>query len=342
MTELPVAVDAMGGDFGPAPVVAGALEAIRADGARVVLVGDEPTLLKEATAPELFADGRLAIVHATEVVTMDDPPALAARKKRDSSMRKACDLVADGKAGAALSPGNSGALLATGLLCFGRIDGVLRPAFGTLLPARSSIGCSLLVDAGANTDPEPAHLAQWGVLGATYLEKVFGLPRPKVAVISNGKEESKGTELTRAALAILGRTDVALHGYAEGGDLNLGDVHVFITDGFTGNVMLKTAEGVFKFVTSEIKAGYLEGGMLEKLGGALSQSMFARLRAKLDPREVGAAPLLGLARATFKAHGSSDAHSIRRGIAAARRYAQQGVDAHLAAAIARNAAAFSG
>lgn len=342
MAELPVAVDAMGGDHGPAPVVAGALEAIRSDGARVVLVGDEQVLAQHAAVPDLFADGRLAIVHATEVVTMDDQPAAAARKKRDSSMRKACDLVSEGKASAALSPGNSGALMATGLLCFGRIEGVLRPAFGTLLPARSSIGCSLLLDAGANTDPEPVHLAQWGVLGATYLEQAFGLARPQVAVVSNGEEQTKGTELTRAALAVLKKTDVALHGYAEGRDLNRGDVHVFVTDGFTGNVMLKTAEGVFKFVTEEIKAGYREGGLIDKLGGALSRGMFARLREKLDPREVGAAPLFGLARATFKAHGSSDAHAIRRGIAAARRYAAHGVDAHLAAAIARNAAAFAG
>lgn len=340
--ELPVAVDAMGGDHGPAPVVAGALEAIRADGARVVLVGDEPTLRELARAPELFADNRLAIAHATEVVTMDDQPAMAARKKRDSSMRKACDLVEEGRASAALSPGNSGALMATALLCFGRIEGVLRPAFGTLLPARSSIGCSLLVDAGANPECEPVHLAQWGVLGATYLEKAFDLERPVVAVISNGEEDIKGTELTRAALALLKQTDVALRGYAEGRDLNRGDVHVFVTDGFTGNVMLKTAEGVFRFVSDEIKRGYQRASVLAKLGGLLSKPMFARMRDELDPREVGAAPLFGLARATFKAHGSSDAHAIRRGIAAARRYVQHDVDAHLAAAIARNAAAFAG
>ncbi|MCC7070739.1 MAG: phosphate acyltransferase PlsX [Deltaproteobacteria bacterium] len=340
--ELPVAVDAMGGDHGPAPVVAGALEAIRADGARVVLVGDEPTMRQLAGAPELFADHRLAIVHATEVVSMDDQPAMAARKKRDSSMRKACDLVADGLAAAALSPGNSGALMATALLCFGRIEGVLRPAFGTLLPARTSIGCSLLLDAGANPECEPVHLAQWGVLGATYLERAFELERPVVAVISNGEEDIKGTELTRAALALLKKSDVALRGYAEGRDLNRGDVHVFVTDGFTGNVMLKTAEGVFRFVSDEIKRGYQRAGALAKLGGLLSKPMFARMRDELDPREVGAAPLFGLARAAFKAHGSSDAHAIRRGIAAARRYVQHGVDAHLAAAIARNAAAFSG
>ncbi len=338
--ELPVAVDAMGGDHGPAPVVAGALEAIRADGARVTLVGDEPTLRELAGAPELFADARLTILHATEVVTMDDQPAMAARKKRDSSMRKACDLVSDGQAAAALSPGNSGALLATALLCFGRIDGVLRPAFGTLLPARTTIGCSLLVDAGANTECEPAHLAQWGVLGATYLQRAFGLERPVVAVISNGEEDIKGTELTRGALALLKQTDVAVRGYAEGRELNRGDVHVFVTDGFTGNVMLKTAEGVFRFVSEEIKRGYRQAGALAKLGGLLSRSMFARLRNDLDPREVGAAPLLGLARAVFKAHGSSDAHAIRRGIAAARRYVAHDVDAHLAAAIARNSAVF--
>lgn len=341
MSELPVAVDAMGGDFGPAPVIAGVLEAIRLDGARVIVVGDEAAIAQHATAPELFADGRLAVVHAAEVVTMDDPPAVAARRKRDSSMRKACDLVAEGRAAAALSPGNSGGLMATGLLCHGRIDGVLRPAFATLMPARSSIGVSLLVDAGANTECEPAHLAQWGILGATYLERVFGLARPRVGVVANGHEDSKGTALTRDALALLRKTDVNVAGHVEGRDLNVGEVHVFVTDGFTGNVMLKTAEGVFRFMSDEIKAGYVAGGVVDKLGGLLSRGMFARLRSKLDPREVGAAPLFGLARPTFKAHGSSDAHAIRRGIAAARRYVAQGVDQHFAAAIAQNAAALA-
>lgn len=341
MTELPVAVDAMGGDFGPAPVIAGALEAIRLDGARVILIGDEAALAHQVAAPELFADGRLALVHATEVVTMDDPPATAARRKKDSSMRRACDLVVEGRACAALSPGNSGALMATGLLCFGRIEGVLRPAFATLMPAKSSIGCSLLVDAGANTECEAVHLAQWGVLGATYLERVFGLSRPRVGVVANGHEEGKGTALTRDAVMLLKKTDVELVGHVEARELNVGQVHVFVTDGFTGNVLLKTAEGVFRFVSDEIRAGYEGGGPVDKLGGLLSRGMFARLRQRLDPREVGAAPLFGLARPAFKAHGAADAHAIRRGIAAARRYVTQDVDGHFCAAMARNAAALS-
>ena len=168
-----------------------------------------------------------------------------------------------------------------------------------------------------------------------YVEHTFGIARPRVGVMANGEEETKGTELTRATLALLrGLPSVNLVGHVEGRDLNAGTVEVIVTDGFTGNVVLKAGEGVFRFVMSEIKKGYADGSVKEKLGGALSASMFERVRKKLDPREFGAAPLLGLARPAFVAHGTADAYSIRRGIGAVRTYAKNDLLAHMKAAIA--------
>lgn len=336
---LPVAVDAMGGDHGLAANVEGAIAAVRDDGIEVILVGDEAAMLAcidRCGARALVAAGQLSVRHAPDVVEMDDKPALAARRKKNSSMRRATDLVQAGESCGVLSAGNSGAMMATALLVFGRIEGVLRPAIGTMLP--SSAGLVHLVDAGANVDCEPMHLAQWAVLSSIYVEHTLRMPRPRVGLLANGEEESKGTDLTRATLALLRQLpSLNLIGYVEGRDLNGGTVDVIVTDGFTGNVMLKTGEGVFRFVMSEIKKGYGEGSIKEKLGGALSASMFERLRQKLDPREFGAAPLLGLARPAFIAHGSSDAYAIRRGIGAVRTYARNDLLHHMKSAIAATA-----
>jgi phosphate acyltransferase len=343
VSELPVALDAMGGDSGSAPNVLGAAAAIREDGASVVLVGDEASLqsaIDKAGARDLVTAGRLSVVHASEVVSMDDKPAVAARQKKQSSMRIACNLVDEDKACGAMSAGNSGAMLATALLVFSRVHGVMRPAIGTMLPTLSPIRTSMLVDAGANTDCTPVHLVQWALLGASYVEHVHGMQRPPVALVSNGEEDTKGTDMLREALALLRQTDLNVTGFIEGRHLNTGETVVFVTDGFTGNVMLKTAEGVFKFVKDQIKKTYESGNALEKLGGLLSKSVFERMSHKLDPREVGAAPLLGLARPAFIAHGSADAYAIRRGIGAVRAYAKNDVTAHMKDAIARHAHLF--
>jgi glycerol-3-phosphate acyltransferase PlsX len=336
LSELPVALDAMGGDHGLGPNIEGAALAARADGAHVILVGDEAAMLAElvrCSARDLLG-GPLTMRHAPDVVEMDEKPATAARRKKDSSMRRAADLVQAGEACGVLSAGNSGAMMATALLVFGRITGTARPAIGTMLP--SSTGrLAHLVDAGANVDCEPFHLAQWAVLASTYLERTYGIERPRVAVVSNGEEEAKGTDLTRATVALLKAVpSINLVGYVEGSFLNSGMVDVFVTDGFTGNVMLMRGVGVFRFMLSELNKGYATGSLAEKLGGALSRPMFERLRQRLDPREFAAAPLLGLARPAFIAHGTSDAYTIRRGIGAVRTYARNDLLAHMRAAIA--------
>jgi glycerol-3-phosphate acyltransferase PlsX len=342
--SLPIALDAMGGDRGVSPLVEGAIRAVVDDGARVVLVGRRPEL--EAALDDVDGKGwrarinagALAIAHADDVVTMDDKPADAVRRKKGSSMRLACDLVARGEAAACVSVANSGAMYATALFSIGRLPGVARPAIATLLPSLSSCGYALLVDAGANTECEPLHLAQRGLLGSVYLERACGQPRPAVGVLSNGEEDSKGTPLVREALALLRQTDAHVVGFCEGRDLNGGDVHVIVTDGFTGNIVLKTAEGVFSFMSAVIKRTFSEGTVVDRLGGLLSQPGWGRIRRELDPREFGAAPLLGLRKPAFIAHGKSDAVAVRAAIRAARRFVDVDVTDHLVAALQRNPA----
>lgn len=334
---LPVALDAMGGDYGAAPNVAGAVAAAKQDGARVILVGDEAVLrgeLERLGAGALLS-GPLAIRHAPEVIEMDEKPAQAVRRKKGSSMRVACDLVKAGEASGAVSAGNSGAMMAVGLLVFGRLGGVLRPCIATAFPTRARSGFTVLVDAGANTDCTAEQLFQFGVMGSVYLERSHQASQPAIGVLANGTEESKGTDLTRTALALFRQTDLRCVGHCEGSQVMFGDVDVVVTDGFTGNVMLKTGEGVARFFVETVRAGFERGGPLVKLAGLVSRGMLRKLKAVLDYREFGAAPLLGLGATAFIAHGSSDAYAIRKAIGAVRRHAQADITQHIEAAIQR-------
>ncbi|MBM4280439.1 MAG: phosphate acyltransferase PlsX [Deltaproteobacteria bacterium] len=334
---VPVALDLMGGDRGADVVLQGALKAVVDDGDRVIAVG-VPALgerIARDHAP-LVAAGRLAFVGADDVVTMDDQPAAAVRSKRRSSMRVACELVQQGRCSAVLSTGNSGAFSATASFVFGRLPGVARPAIAALVPSLGATGHALLLDAGAQVACTPLHLAQWGVLGSAYFAHSFGVARPAVGVLGNGEEDHKGTALTRAALALLRQTQLRVTGPCEGRDLLHGGVDVVVTDGFTGNVALKTAEGVVAFLGQLVKNTFTHGSVVDRLGGALSRPGWDRIRASLDPRETGAAPLLGLRRPAFVAHGQSDAYAVRCGLRAARRFVALDVEGALATALARN------
>jgi glycerol-3-phosphate acyltransferase PlsX len=336
----------MGGDRGAVVVVEGCVDAVKADGERVVIVGRAQELhaALDTVWPSWRVDAKdaLRVVDADDVVSMDDKAADAARKKKRSSMRVATDLVADGDDNAhakghgccgMVSTGNTGALLATALVSMGRLPGVARPAIATTLPSLSKVGRTVLIDAGANTECDPVHLGQWGLLASVFLERAYGQERPAVGVLSNGEEDNKGTPLTREALAILRQTSLNVVGFCEGRDLNEGVVHVVVTDGFTGNVVLKTAEGVFSFMSAVIKKTFAEGSPIDKVGGLLSQPGWNRIRKELDPREFGAAPLLGLAHPAFIAHGKSDPYAVRCGIRAVRRFVDKGVIGHIQGAL---------
>jgi glycerol-3-phosphate acyltransferase PlsX len=309
-----IAVDAMGGDHAPAAPVEGAVRAVRERGARVVLVGDDSAVRAELRRLSADSLEGLEVRHASEVIEMADAPAHAVRRKKDASLRVGFDLVKSGECAAVLSAGNSGAMLAAGLFVLGRIDHVERPAI--LTPFPTARGWAALLDAGANTDPRPLHLVQWALMGRLYAQRVLGIDDPRVGLLSNGTEEGKGTDLTRAAHDALRKAPLHFLGYVEGRDIFTGEVDVLVTDGFTGNVLLKTAEGAATAIASwmreEAWAGI--GGML---GALLMRDAFRRLRARIDYAEHGGAPLLGCKGAVVIAHGSSSAVAMMNAVRAA-------------------------
>ena len=328
-----VAVDAMGSDAAPGPEVEGALAAVRAGVARVILVGDAPRLRAEIL--RLGPSSRnLSVRQASEVISMQDHPGWAARRKRDSSMRVAFDLVRAGEAHAVVSAGNSGAMMACGTLTWKRCRGVERPGIVTTFPTVT--GVCALIDMGANVDCRPEMLAQFAVLGSIYARMLHDKPRPRVGLLSNGTEPQKGTELTRAALALLersGERDFEFVGYVEGRDIFNGACDVVVTDGFTGNVVLKTAEGA-ALVMGRLLKEVLTSSTRAKVGALLAKDSFAALRRRIDYEEAGGAPLLGLDRIAIVCHGSASPRAIERAIGVAAQFHDAGLPQAIAEGIA--------
>ena len=338
-----VALDAMGGDHAPAAVVRGAVDAAVADpGVRILLVGRAAELRSQldaavaagtqAAAGREALLGRLDIVDATEVIGMDEHPAQAVRAKRDSSLVRACQLVAEGRAGAVVSAGNSGAMLAASLFAMKRTPGVARPAIGAAFPNRT--GRTFILDVGANTDCRPEWLAQFAVMGDVYARTMMGIARPRVALLSNGEEPEKGSQLVQQAHPLLAALDLHFTGNVEARDLFSGACDVAVCDGFTGNVTLKAAEGVAEFLFASIRQ-QASTSLAGKLGGALLRSRLRPLRDSVDYRHTGGALLLGVRGEAVIAHGRSDALAIVNAIRVARSAMEQNVSGVIAAALAR-------
>ena len=328
-------LDAMGGDHAPEAPVGGALLFAREHPEHEVVLVGEPSRVREALARAGGAPGNVRLHPASQVVEMDEHPLSAIRHKKDSSLRVGFELVRRGEAEALVSAGHSGAVMAGGLLVLGRIPGVERPAIATLLPALKGQGRCLLLDAGANVDCRPVHLAQWAVLGEAYVRARLGLARPRVAVLSNGEEPSKGTALTRQASELLRASDLDFVGYVEGKDLFSGDVEVVVTDGFTGNVVLKTSEGVAAAVTGLLRSAIeRRGGLPEKLGALLLRPTFTGLKKMVDYAEHGGAPLLGLEGVGIVAHGRSSPRAIQQALEAALQTVRAGLRTELTRCIA--------
>jgi phosphate acyltransferase len=323
----PVAVDAMGGDFAPSAIVHGAINAAR-KGLPVILVGSEARVREELVRHHAGKSLPIEIVHASEVVEMDDSPGQAMRRKKDNSIRRCFELVRDAKACAMVSAGNSGAVMAGAIFVLGRPPGVERPAIVSVLPALK--GHPLMLDMGAVVDCRPIHLVQFALMGEVYSRRVFGVHQPRVAVLSNGEEESKGTDLTRAAAAALRRSNVDFVGYCEGRDLLTGEFDVIVTDGFTGNVALKTMEGTAKVVGEYLKRA-LRSTAVSMAGGFLAKTALEGMKKRLDWREVGGAPLLGVNGVGFITHGRSDAVAIENAV----RRSREAARAHFTDEIAR-------
>ena len=317
-----IAVDVMGGDHGCRVAIAGVKLALADDQSisSVQLVGREAEISNTLSSLH-YSDPRLEIINATEVLTMEDKPLEGIRKKKDSSMVRAIELVRHGKADAVISPGNTGALVA-GSMKLGRLDGVERPAIAARMPSRSHD--FILLDVGANAACEPTHLAQFAVMGNLYAQEMFGLQKPRVGVLSNGSEETKGNDLTRETARLCALLDLNFIGYVEGFDLFNDGVDVVVCDGFVGNIVLKTAESLGYAMKDILKAG-LTASPIRKLGAWLARGGFHGLRQRMDPEVYGGAMLLGLNGVVIKAHGSSR----ERAIASAVRVAAQEIKHNL-------------
>lgn len=315
-----IVLDAMGGDKAPEVTVEGGVAAAREDGIEVVMVGRQDVL--EAELAKYETSGlSLPIVHASQVLEMEDEPASAAKTKKDSSMVVGMDLVKRGEAEGFYSAGNSGGVMAVALFSLGRIKGTKRPALTAAYPTRK--GTCVILDAGANTDCKPEWLLQFGIMGSTYAEKALGIENPRVGIVSNGEEEGKGSILVKEAYKLLKASRLNFVGNVEGKDIPMGLADVVVTDGLTGNVIIKLSEGLSKFLLGIVR-DEITRTPLTTLGGMLAKPAFARARSVLDYSEVGGVPLLGVNGVVIVGHGRSSAKAIKNGIRAAKRAVEGG------------------
>lgn len=329
---MQIALDVMGGDWGCEVAVAGAKLALAADPkiSGLLLVGRSEDI-HGALRRTGLRDSRVEVVHASEVLTMEDKPLEGIRRKKDSSLVRAIELVREGRADAVVSPGNTGALVA-GSMKLGRIEGVERPAIAVRMPSRT--GDFVLLDAGANASGEPLHLAQFAVMGNIYAREILGHPRPRVGVLSNGAEQAKGNELTREAARLCSQLDLNFIGYVEGFDLFEDAVDVVVADGFVGNAVLKTSESLSRAMLHLLRAEFT-AHPLRRLGAWLLRGALRALKHRVDPEVYGGAVILGLNGNVIKAHGSSRARAISNALRVAAEEIRHGVNQIISTEIAR-------
>jgi glycerol-3-phosphate acyltransferase PlsX len=317
-----IVVDAMGSDNHPGPDVAGGVAAAREFGEEIIFVGDEQ-LIKRELDKHNISGLPVHIVHAGEVITMTDKPSVASRTKPDSSMHVGLNLVKEGQADAFVSAGNTGGILAVAMLhTLRRIRGVKRPALGVLFPLGDN---PMLTDNGANADCKPEYLLQFALMGSIYVERMRGVARPRVALISNGEEEGKGNELIKETIPLLADSKLNYVGSIEPKEFILqGAADVGVTDGFTGNIIMKTAEAVASFINSTIREE-LMSSPVSAVGGLLAKGAFARVRRQLNPDEVGGAPLLGVNGVVIIGHGRSNDYAIKQAVGQARKAVERDI-----------------
>lgn len=316
-----ISIDAMGGDFAPAEIVAGTLQAAeRLKGLdKLFLVGNESAIKAELAKYKGTVPACIEIVHASEVVEMGDSPAVAIRRKKDSSIARAIELVKDGKAGAIFSAGNTGAAVAAATLKLRTLRGVDRPAIATIMPTPDHP--FVLLDAGANPDSTPEMIQQYAVMGSIYSREILGVENPSVGLLSIGEEAAKGNETTKKTFGLLEKTSVNFIGNVESRDLFGGKVSVAVCDGFVGNVVLKTSEAVAKMIARWLKAMFKQN-IVRMLGYFFARGVFKEMRAHADPASYGGAPLLGANGVVIIGHGSSNAFATFNGI----RVASEAID----------------
>jgi phosphate acyltransferase len=331
-----IAVDAMGGDLGPAEVVEAVKLALGEfpEIHSVTLVGDETTLRGLVTKTGLGSTPKVRFFHASEVITMDDKPLIALKKKRDASMIRAIELVKSGEAGAAVSCGNTGSLVAAGILKLRTLDGVDRAALAPVIPRAN--GHFILVDAGANPEAKPDHLVHNAVLGSHYCRMELGVERPRVGLLTIGTEEGKGNALIAETHEALKRIDGIVNyiGPVEGFQVFADEIDVLVCDGFVGNICLKSWESLSKFFRNELKT-QIHATPMRKLGGVLAKGAFDALRNRIKPERYGGAPLLGVRGNLLKAHGSANRHALKNAIRDANEMIKIDLNQRIEADIAR-------
>jgi phosphate acyltransferase len=319
-----IALDAMGGDHAPRAEVEGALLAARELGVRVVLVGMEERVRQEVGRHRVPRGAAIEVVNASEVVTMRDSPSQAFRRKKDSSVHVAARLVRDGKADALVSAGNTGAVMTVARFVLGTLPSVDRPALAAAFPNMKE-RVSVILDVGANVDSKPEQIVQFAVMGEIYYRTIFGVKRPRVALLSIGEEEMKGNELTREAFNRLKQMPLNFMGNVEGRDVFRGDVDVVVCDGFIGNVALKISEGLVEHIGGMLKKA-IKSSLTSQLGYALSKRAFDDFRKRTDYSEYGGAPLLGVHGVTIIGHGRSNANAVKNAIRVAAELCRGGVN----------------
>ncbi len=329
-----VAVDAMGGDFGPSIVVPGALEAARQSNGKIVLVGDKDAIEKVLETCDV-KNVDYEIVHASQVVEMDEKPSDILRRKKDSSIQVACRLLKEKKVEGVFSAGHSGATVACGMFILGRIPGIERPALATLMPTQKKP--ILLLDVGANVDCKPMHLFQFALMGSTFIQDLLDVENPRVGLISIGEEEGKGNILVKESYPLLKMANhLNFVGNIEGRDVFSGDVDVAVCDGFVGNIALKLSEGLAMAMSRLLKEELLNSGLITKIGAYLASKGFRNFKKVIDHTEYGGAPVLGLRGVCIVGHGSSNAKAITSGVKMAFTSIEKGTNDRLVEAIQAN------
>jgi glycerol-3-phosphate acyltransferase PlsX len=319
---MKIAVDAMGGDHGPAPNIEGALQAADELGIEVILVGDEPQI-KEQLRRLGSADQRVTVRHAPQTVDMHEPPSQVARKKRDSSIWIATELAKSGDASAVVSAGNTGASMVAAFFILGVIKGVERPAIAVTLPTLT--GTAVMLDAGATVDCTAEHLHQFGLMGNEYGKHFFGKPNPRIGLLSIGEEDSKGNEVTKEAFKLLKASPINFIGNVEGRDVYSGGADVIVCDGFIGNVALKISEGIADTI-KKLLMKEIAGSFLGRLSYLFLAGPLLRLRRRMDYAEFGGAPLLGVNGITIICHGRSSPKAIKNAIRRAKGLAESSLN----------------
>ena len=327
---MKIAVDAFGGDNAPDEVIKGAAEAVEMYGVDIILTGDENKIRERIKALGV-SDKGLSIVHADGVIQIEDNPLDIRKAKKDCSMGKAFQLVVNGEADAFVSAGSTAAIVVGGTMVTGRLKGVKRPSLTPLMPGAE--GVYLLTDGGANSECRPEMLLQFAVMGSIYMQKVMKIENPRVGLLNIGAEEEKGRELEKEAHALLKESGLNFVGNVEAREVPLNAVDVIVTDGYTGNIYLKTVEGMGKFMKKALKETIFGGG-LAKIGALFCMKGIKEVSRKTDYRETGGSPLLGSAKTVFKAHGSSDAKAFRNAIRQAKEFVENNVNAEIEAALA--------